>query len=56
MIARVLRMNAFDHQVTITWIPEGKRRGKGGGERGAWRRVVKSPGDMMNDYMDNLLD
>lgn len=34
MIARVLRMNAFDHQVTITWIPEGKRRGKGGGGEG----------------------
>lgn len=35
MIGRVLRMNAADNQVTLTWIPEGKRgEGRGGGGEG----------------------
>ena len=44
-----------DHQVTLTWIPEGKRgegrQGEGEGEAGGgdWRRVVRSPGDFMNN-------
>ena len=38
MIGCLLRMNAVDHQVTLTWIPEGKRgegrqgEGEAGGE------------------------
>lgn len=35
MIGCLLRMNAVDHQVTLTWIPEGKRgEGRQGEEEG----------------------
>jgi len=49
MIARVLRMNADDYQVT-----RGKASGWGG--RGAWRGIVKSPENMLTDFMHNILD